>query len=314
MSDGNPSEQAKQQPEQKPTEQHHPDTVKLSELPASLQGLKSGTTPEEAQATAQRLEKGLQKFYATTDVESHADLKHKFWGTQPVPSTPKEMPHSFDKTSEIEDSQAKKAILRHTPLDLPPDLEWFDVDLSDDKMMKEVHDLLANHYVEDSDAWFRFDYSTESIRWACSVPGTYPEWIFGIRTRENHVMVGFITAVPQIVNVQGKEVHCVVVDFLCVHKQLRAKRLAPLLIAEITRRCNVRGIFQAVYTGVLSPPLLLFILSFLLFFSYYLLHSQLVPSSQLHSPPLPITTAPSIQKSCSMSNSLTFHLVSTSSN
>lgn len=47
---------------------------------------------------------------------------------------------------------------------------------------------------------------------------------------------------------------CSEVNFLCVHKKLRSKRLAPVLIKEITRRCYVEGIFQAVYTvGSLLP-------------------------------------------------------------
>lgn len=44
------------------------------------------------------------------------------------------------------------------------------------------------------------------------------------------------------------------INFLCVHKKLRSKRVAPVLIREITRRVNLRGIFQAVYTaGVVLP-------------------------------------------------------------
>ena len=44
------------------------------------------------------------------------------------------------------------------------------------------------------------------------------------------------------------------INFLCVHKKLRSKRLAPVLIREITRRVNLKGIFQAVYTaGVVLP-------------------------------------------------------------
>jgi glycylpeptide N-tetradecanoyltransferase len=39
------------------------------------------------------------------------------------------------------------------------------------------------------------------------------------------------------------------VNFLCVHRNLRSKRLAPLLIKEITRRVNLDGIFQAIYTA-----------------------------------------------------------------
>ena len=44
------------------------------------------------------------------------------------------------------------------------------------------------------------------------------------------------------------------INFLCVHKKLRSKRLAPVLIKEITRRVHVSGMFQAVYTaGVVLP-------------------------------------------------------------
>ena len=44
------------------------------------------------------------------------------------------------------------------------------------------------------------------------------------------------------------------VNFLCVHKKLRSKRLAPVLIKEVTRRVNRLGLFQAAYTaGVVLP-------------------------------------------------------------
>ncbi|VUZ53804.1 unnamed protein product [Hymenolepis diminuta] len=44
------------------------------------------------------------------------------------------------------------------------------------------------------------------------------------------------------------------INFLCVHKRLRDKRMAPVLIKEITRRVNLHEIYQAVYTsGVVLP-------------------------------------------------------------
>lgn len=48
--------------------------------------------------------------------------------------------------------------------------------------------------------------------------------------------------------------HLVEINFLCVHKKLRHKRLAPVLIKEVTRRSHIEGVFQAVYTaGVVLP-------------------------------------------------------------
>nr|XP_019704637.1 glycylpeptide N-tetradecanoyltransferase 1 [Elaeis guineensis] len=44
------------------------------------------------------------------------------------------------------------------------------------------------------------------------------------------------------------------VSFLCVHKNLRSKRLAPVLIKEVTRRVHLEDTWQAAYTaGVVIP-------------------------------------------------------------
>ncbi len=44
------------------------------------------------------------------------------------------------------------------------------------------------------------------------------------------------------------------INFLCVNSKYRSKRLAPVLIKEITRRVHVQNLWQAVYTaGVLLP-------------------------------------------------------------
>ena len=42
----------------------------------------------------------------------------------------------------------------------------------------------------------------------------------------------------------GKHVRTCEINFLCIHKKLRSKRLAPVLIKEVTRRVNLDGVFQ----------------------------------------------------------------------
>ena len=54
--------------------------------------------------------------------------------------------------------------------------------------------------------------------------------------------------------VNGKEVVMAEVNFLCVHKKLREKRLAPQLIKEVTRRVNLCNIWQAIYTSGATLP------------------------------------------------------------
>ncbi|CAF88115.1 unnamed protein product, partial [Tetraodon nigroviridis] len=85
-------------------------------------------------------------------------------------------------------------------------------------------------------------------------PGWLPQWHCGVRVNSNQKLVGFISAIPATIRIYDREKRMVEINFLCVHKKLRSKRVAPVLIREITRRVNLQGIFQAVYTaGVVLP-------------------------------------------------------------
>lgn len=89
---------------------------------------------------------------------------------------------------------------------------------------------------------------------ALQCPGWRSEWHCGVRVAKNGRLVGFISGVPATLNIYGKPKKLVEINFLCVHKKLRSKRVAPVLIREITRRIHLFGIFQAVYTaGVILP-------------------------------------------------------------
>ncbi|KAG5458405.1 MAG: Myristoyl-CoA:protein N-myristoyltransferase, N-terminal domain-containing protein [Olpidium bornovanus] len=84
---------------------------------------------------------------------------------------------------------------------------------------------------------------------------TQPQaWHIGVRVLSNKKLVAFIGAIPIELVVQGRRIQMVEINFLCVHKKLRTKRLAPVLIKEVTRRVKLEGIYQAVYTaGVVLP-------------------------------------------------------------
>ena len=84
---------------------------------------------------------------------------------------------------------------------------------------------------------------------ALKSPGWQKEWHIGIRATTSRKLVAFISAVPITLRVRSRDVKCAEVNFLCVHKKLRSKRLAPLLIREVTRRIHLVGIWQAIYTA-----------------------------------------------------------------
>jgi len=101
---------------------------------------------------------------------------------------------------------------------------------------------------------FRFDYSVAFLRWALTPPGFLQDLHLGVRVKSSKKLVGFITGIPAQVTVHEQSVKMVEINFLCVHKKLRSKRLAPVLIKEITRRVNKTNVWQAVYTaGVVLP-------------------------------------------------------------
>lgn len=78
--------------------------------------------------------------------------------------------------------------------------------------------------------------------------------IFSVRVAKSGRLIAFISAIPAKIKAFKESLKVVEINFLCVHKKLRSKRLAPVLIREITRRVNLTGIFQACYTaGVVLP-------------------------------------------------------------
>jgi len=83
-------------------------------------------------------------------------------------------------------------------------------------------------------------------------PGYKKDWHVGIRS--GNALCAFISAIPVDIRVRDKVLRSSEVNFLCVHKKLRGKRLAPVLIKEITRRINLEGIWQAIYTGGVVLP------------------------------------------------------------
>jgi len=176
--------------------------------------------------------------------------EHKFWDTQPM--------LSFNATVDPEtngpiDINEDISAVRSEPFGMPAGFTWCDLDVMDATTAGELYKLLAENYVEDDDAMFRFDYSRQFLQWALTPPGYLKQLHVGVRTAKGSLM-GAITAIPLVMSVNGKEVKMVEINFLCVHKKLRANRLAPVLIKEVTRRVNLLGTWQAVYTaGALLP-------------------------------------------------------------
>jgi len=180
----------------------------------------------------------------------HVERPHLFWDTQPVPSMGSE---NLTDTGPIDETRTPEDV-RDEPYPLPEQFEWSTCDIDNEVEAKEIYTLLSENYVEDDDSMFRFDYSVPFLRWALKPPGFLRIWHLGVRVKSNLKLVGFITGIPANIMVYDSPIKTVEINFLCVHKKLRSKRLAPVLIKEITRRVNKSDVWQAVYTaGVVLP-------------------------------------------------------------
>lgn len=85
----------------------------------------------------------------------------KFWQTQPV--------IRFDDRESKEPDGPIKVIdpdkVSREPDSLVEGFEWVTLDIDDEAELKELYELLANHYVEDGNAMFRFNYSPAFLNW-----------------------------------------------------------------------------------------------------------------------------------------------------
>lgn len=87
---------------------------------------------------------------------------------------------------------------------LPDGFEWCSLDLTNEEELNHVHDLLHEHYVEDRDSTFRFNYTKEFIKWALLKPNYNKDWHVGIRSINTGKVLGMITGTPSNLIIEGK--------------------------------------------------------------------------------------------------------------
>ena len=222
----------------------------LLDMNPSLKGEVAGMDKKKAAEMLKRLDVADLLTGMSISGKNQKDMaSYKFWQTQPVTK--------FDDSKQVEQGPIKiidPERISKEPRDLLEGFEWVTMDLTDEKELEEVYQLLCGHYVEDDEAMFRFNYSISFLNWALKSPGWRKEWHVGVRATKSRKLVAFISGVPMTLRVHAKTLKSTEVNFLCVHKKLRSKRLTPLLIQEITRRSFIEGIFQAIYTaGIVLP-------------------------------------------------------------
>eukprot|EP00826_Nyctotherus_ovalis_P060117 TRINITY_DN840_c0_g2_i9.p1 TRINITY_DN840_c0_g2~~TRINITY_DN840_c0_g2_i9.p1 ORF type:complete len:208 (+),score=51.37 TRINITY_DN840_c0_g2_i9:73-696(+) len=169
-------------------------------------------------------------------------IRDRYWGSQ--------LAMQFDDldnedlvTGPVKQMEIKD--VKTTPCPLPEDLEWADLDIkNNEKNLQEVYELLRDYYIEDYDSGFRMKLSIGYLRWVFTPPGSHKDWAVGARSKETKELILFANIVPTKVSIAGKVVDMAEASLGAINTKYRSKRLSPMVLTEIIRRINLKGVWQ----------------------------------------------------------------------
>jgi glycylpeptide N-tetradecanoyltransferase len=177
-------------------------------------------------------------------LEAAKNYKHKFWSKQPIMG----MNEIVSK-----DGQISELTQNQTPTKLPADFEWVQLDLSNKEHMERVLILLNTYYTSSTqfsqihtEEFMKFYYNDKSCIHLC------------VKSTKHNLFVGYICG--KIVKTQLNRLvdNFVEVRLLCVHQQLRNKKLTPCLITELNRQYANLGYTKGFYSSnvYINKPLI----------------------------------------------------------
>lgn len=121
-------------------------------------GMASQVTRENAANLLSKLDSKQASGSSQEDLIKEIE-EHKFWKTQPVTKS-----LAVQEEGPIQPAQPISEISK-TPLPLPADFEWVQVDIDDAHDLTELHELMYANYAEDEEESLRFRYSAEFLHW-----------------------------------------------------------------------------------------------------------------------------------------------------
>lgn len=158
------------------------------------------------------------------------EKKHRFWNSQPV------------DVSDGNEIICKPAVVPTEPSNLPDGFSFEGLSSIDELSM-----FLGGNYVEDFHQGHILIYSPRFLQWMLKSNGNMKSYSLVLRWKGE--MVGFAFAKEHKLSIRGVEQKVVSVNLLCVARCLRGRRISPVIIREITRRVNLDGIYQAIFTS-----------------------------------------------------------------
>ncbi|AFP65286.1 N-myristoyltransferase (nucleomorph) [Chroomonas mesostigmatica CCMP1168] len=134
------------------------------------------------------------------------------------------------------------------PFFFPFEVCFSDLDLKNVKRVHLFFRFLEKNYIEDNDCYFRFNYIHEFLTFALMVPGWSSIFNLEMKFVRSKKILGSITSFPKLIIYNNYFIYSAEINFLCFLKKIRNKRCVSSFIGEITRRLNLNGISQAMFT------------------------------------------------------------------
>lgn len=180
-------------------------------------------------------------------LEAAKNYKHKFWSKQPVMQM-----NEIVSKDELINKPLTELTITNIPTKLPQDFEWLNLNLSNEDHITRLLILLNSYYTNNNQ--FSKVHTEEFMKWYYDENSIH----LCVKSSKHNLFVGYVCG--KIVKTQ---VNRLVSDFievrlLCVHQQLRNKKLVPCLITELTRQFNLRGYDKAFYCAniYINKPLI----------------------------------------------------------
>jgi hypothetical protein len=148
----------------------------------------------------------------------------------------------------MRNKEIKLKNISNNPYYFPFELEWKDLKISKMNLLKDVYSFLDKNYIEDPDLIFRFNYLHEFLAFSIKGPGWHSFFNLGFSFLRGKKLLGIIIAIPKFIISNSYLQVSTEINYLCLLKKFRCKHFIVFLIQEITRRLNVFGILQAIFT------------------------------------------------------------------
>ena len=135
---------------------------------------------------------------------------------------------------------------------LPFEINFYDYNLEQNSKIHDIFIFLDKNYIQDAKNHFRFNYIHEFLKNNLLSPYWNSSKNLGLKFQRNRKIFGFVSVINRKLLYFNFYLPISEINFLCVKKILRKKKLVTILIKEISRRQNLIGYLEAIFTTGVS--------------------------------------------------------------